>query len=1075
MSFVSAVRQFRWDRMFWVCLLAIPIGTIAPEAVGATVPDAPTIGTGVPGDASASISFTPGSDGGATIDDFRATCSPGSITGNGGASPVTVTGLTNGTPYTCTVAAHNSLGWSAESAPTGSFTPAAATAPSAPTGVVGTPGNAQISVAFTASSSPGTLAGGAAATITGYTATCGSQSNSGSGSPIVVSGLTNGTSYPCVVKATNSVPLDSPDSTPSTAVTPYTLPDQPTGVSVVAGNASVSVSFSAPAFNGGAVIDNYRAECNPGGTTVSGTASPINVGGLANGTSYTCTVAAHNAAGWGAPSVVSNSATPLAATAPTAPTGVSGSPGNAQISVSFTPSSSPGTIGGAQPATITGYTATCGSQSNSGATSPIVVSGLTNGTGYTCVVRATNSVPLDSPDSSPSTSVTPRTVPDAPTIGAATPGSGTVNVAFTPNGNGGATIDSYRATCSPGAITGTGVSSPISVTGLTNGTPYNCTVAAHNTAGYGAESAASNSVTPRTVPDMPTMGSATALDASANVAFTLNFNGGATVDIVVVICTSADGGTTGSNTGTVSPILVAGLTNTKTYTCIVSAHNAAGWSTDSIPSASFIPLAPTAPTAPSGASGVPGNGQISVSFTLSSSPGTIGGTQPATITGYTATCGSQSNSGASSPIVVSGLANGTSYTCVVKATNNVPLDSPSSPPSGAVTPRTVPSAPTIGTATAGNGSAAVTFSPSGNNGGATIDHYRATCTSSNGGATGTGTGASSPISVTGLTNAKNYTCTVAAHNDAGYSAESAPSSSITPRTQVQRAFVSATNGDDNNIDFGCSTTLPCRTFTAAMQVTLTGGEILAIATGDYGTAAITKSVSLSGAPGESVSLTATGGSAVSIATAGVKVILRHLRLVGSGGSYGVSMTNGAQLQIENCVISGFGAVGVLVTTPAVVRIFDSIVRDQTSGGVRLSNGAKADIVRSKVVGNGYGGIVVEGSVAGTTTRATVTRSVIVGVKDVDTGVSAESSSSTGIAQIEITRSSISNATYGILAYSSAGGSSTAAITVSRSRINGNTTGLEQLGAGSVLRSRGNNSVSGNSVATSGAITALPAM
>jgi len=1044
--------------------------------MGQTVPDAPTIGTATPGDASASISFTPGGDGGAAIDSFRATCNPGAVTGAGGASPVTVSGLANGVAHTCTVAAHNSVGWGAESAATGSFTPAAATAPDAPTAVVGTPGNAQISVAFAASASPGTMAGGSAATITGYTATCGSQSNAGSVSPIIVAGLTNGTGYTCVVKATNNVPLNSPDSAPSSAVTPFTLPDPPTGVSALAGNGSVSVSFTPPAFNGGNSIDNYRAECNPGGTTISGASSPINVTGLSNGVSYTCTVAAHNNAGWGAASSASNSATPLAPTAPTAPTGVSGTAGNAQISVSFTASSSPGTIGGVQPATITSYTATCGSQSNAAATSPIIVSGLTNGTSYTCVVKATNSVPLDSPDSSPSSSITPRTVPDAPTIGAATPGNGSASIAFTPNGNGGAAIIGYRATCNPGAITGTGTSSPVLVSGLTNGTAYTCTVAAQNAAGWGSESVASGSVTPRIVPNAPTMGAATALDASASVAFTLNFNGGAAVDIAVVICSSEDGGTLGSNTGTASPIIVSGLTNTKTYTCIGAAHNAAGWSADSIASASFVPLAPTAPTAPTGVSGTPGNGQISVSFTASSSPGTIGGTQAATITSYTATCGSQSASGASSPITVSGLTNGTSYTCVVKATSNVPLDSPNSSPSGAVTPRTVPTAPTMGAATPGNGSASVTFSASGSNGGAAIDAYRATCTSSNGGATGSASSAASPVSVTGLTNGKTYTCTVAAHNAAGYSAESAASNSFTPRAEVQRTFVSATNGDDNNVNSSCSISLPCRTFAAAIPITVSGGEVLAIATGDYGTASITKSVSLAAAPGETVSLTATSGSAVNVATAGVKVILRDLRLVGAGGNYGVSMSSGAQLQIENCVIGGFGVIGVYVTTPAVVRIFDSIVRDQPGGGVRISNGAKADIARSKLLGNGYGGVVVDGSVSGTTTRATVTGSTVVGIKEGgDTGISAESYSSTGIAQIEVARSTVSNATYGILAYASAGGSSTATVTVSRTRINGNTTGLEQLGSGSVLRSRGNNSVSGNTTAASGSITPLPGM
>jgi len=91
----------------------------------------------------------------------------------------------------------------------------------------------------------------------------------------------------------------------------------------------------------------------------------------------------------------------------------------------------------------------------------------------------------------------PVTVPGAPTIGTATGGNAQASVTFTaPANDGGFAITGYRVTSSPGGLTATGASSPIVVTGLTNGTAYTFTAAAQNSIGYGSESAASNSATP---------------------------------------------------------------------------------------------------------------------------------------------------------------------------------------------------------------------------------------------------------------------------------------------------------------------------------------------------------------------------------------------------------------------------------------------------------------------------------------------------------------------------------------------------------------------------------------------------
>lgn len=90
------------------------------------------------------------------------------------------------------------------------------------------------------------------------------------------------------------------------------------------------------------------------------------------------------------------------------------------------------------------------------------------------------------------------TVPGAPTIGSATAGDASASVAFAaPSSNGGAAITGYATTCTAGTSskTGTGTASPITVSGLTNGTAYFCSVTATNSVGTGAASA-SVSVTP---------------------------------------------------------------------------------------------------------------------------------------------------------------------------------------------------------------------------------------------------------------------------------------------------------------------------------------------------------------------------------------------------------------------------------------------------------------------------------------------------------------------------------------------------------------------------------------------------
>ena len=89
------------------------------------------------------------------------------------------------------------------------------------------------------------------------------------------------------------------------------------------------------------------------------------------------------------------------------------------------------------------------------------------------------------------------TVPSAPTPIIATAGNSQASISFIPPANnGGSTIIYYTVTSSPEGVAATGLTSPIVVTGLTNGTSYTFTIVAINSVGTSSPSAASNSITP---------------------------------------------------------------------------------------------------------------------------------------------------------------------------------------------------------------------------------------------------------------------------------------------------------------------------------------------------------------------------------------------------------------------------------------------------------------------------------------------------------------------------------------------------------------------------------------------------
>ena len=243
-----------------------------------------------------------------------------------------------------------------------------------------------------------------------------------------------------------------------------------------------------------------------------------------------------------------------------------------------------------------------------------VITGVTPGTSYTFSAVAINSI-----GNSASFSSNPEKtwkVPDAPTAVAVTSdniGDKQCTVTFTPPPPSSLGDVTYIVTSSPGVITATGSSSPITVTGLTNGTAYTFTVAARNNLGVGANSTASTAVTPYGVPTAPATVTA---DSNKNAQIPVTFSGqtdnGSAITLYTVTATPTSG-TPVTTTGTSSPITVTGLTNGTQYTITVTSTNARGTSSSSTISTTATPS--DTPSKITGITPAAGSKQVTLSFT----------------------------------------------------------------------------------------------------------------------------------------------------------------------------------------------------------------------------------------------------------------------------------------------------------------------------------------------------------------------------------------------------------------------------------------------------------------------------
>ncbi len=254
------------------------------------VPSAPTGVTATAGNASVTLTWT-ASTGATSYNVKRSQTSGGPYTKI--ASPTAASyadsGLTNGTPYYYVVSAVNSAGESANSAEVHA-TPVAAV-PAVPTGVSAAPGNASVTVTWTASTGATSYNVKRSGTSGGPYTTIASPSTTS----YADTGLTNGVPYYFVVSAVSSGG-ESANSSEVTA-TPVAPPAAPTGLNAAAGNAQVVLSWTASAGATGYHVKRGTASGGPYTQVAAPTASPYTDTGLTNGTPYYYVVTAVNAGG----------------------------------------------------------------------------------------------------------------------------------------------------------------------------------------------------------------------------------------------------------------------------------------------------------------------------------------------------------------------------------------------------------------------------------------------------------------------------------------------------------------------------------------------------------------------------------------------------------------------------------------------------------------------------------------------------------------------------------------------------------------------------------------------------------
>ncbi len=276
-----------------------------------------------------------------------------------------------------------------------------ATAPSSPISVVATPGDAQVELSWEVESDGGSpltdhrIGVYSAGKLSNTISTKSGDTN------YTVTGLKNDTEYGFIIAASNAVGTSEQSSLVSAtpAIAKQSVePSEVLNLEGTPGDGSIELSWLEPVEDGGDMILNYILSVTVNGRETIIDLKSTNTGylldKLTNNTKYVIKVAAENSVGIGTYSdpIEATPSAKIVATVPETPSGITLTPGDSTLSVSWT---APSNGGSSLTEYNISYTDAKGVNSvvsvNQSKTSHILT-GLINGMSYTVAVRAVNAV-----------------------------------------------------------------------------------------------------------------------------------------------------------------------------------------------------------------------------------------------------------------------------------------------------------------------------------------------------------------------------------------------------------------------------------------------------------------------------------------------------------------------------------------------------------------------------------------------------------------------------------------------------------------------------------------------------------